>query len=331
MTERDDLLNSIAKTIETYREGEIAKPTAEHVDRWVSQFTDNRQLPLLREFSGVIAASFYSRERVIAEIRDLIQSEAIAGQDPAVYWRSVNFLNIQLNGHSQAAMLELFDNELKLLCNLSLHQCGSPQGDYIYIDDISFTGDRVANDLTQWIQTTAPNIGKLHVVFLVRHTSGYYMEEVKIPEAKKRFGKTGLQVEHWYSKQLENRKEYRNRSDVYWPVIVPPAVLPMYPEGARFAHVPRSSLNVSNFFSSEAGRQVLEDEFLLAGVTIRSAANNPSPRLKPLGYGNFGLGFGSTLATYRNCPNTAPLAIWWGRGDSSGPLQWYPLLPRIGY
>jgi hypothetical protein len=33
------------------------------------------------------------------------------------------------------------------------------------------------------------------------------------------------------------------------------------------------------------------------------------------------LGFGSTIVTFRNCPNNAPLAFW--AGD-----PWYPLFPR---
>ncbi len=36
MGEKDELLASIARTISTYREGEIAAPTPDHVGRWVS-------------------------------------------------------------------------------------------------------------------------------------------------------------------------------------------------------------------------------------------------------------------------------------------------------
>jgi hypothetical protein len=33
------------------------------------------------------------------------------------------------------------------------------------------------------------------------------------------------------------------------------------------------------------------------------------------------LGFGSTLVTFRNCPNNCPLAFWAG-------YPWYPLFQR---
>ena len=85
-------------------------------------------------------------------------------------------------------------------------------------------------------------------------------------------------------------------------------------------------------FSSEAGRQLLESEFLIAGVKIRTLTQSPKDFIRPLGLGNFGVGFGSLLVTYRNCPNNCPLALWWGDPEAtSGALHWYPLLSRKTY
>ena len=42
-----------------------------------------------------------------------------------------------------------------------------------------------------------------------------------------------------------------------------------------------------------------------------------------LQFGNYGLGVGTMVVTYRNCPNTAPLALWWEVNR-----WWTPLLPR---
>ena len=64
MTERRDLLASIAGTIKDYRAGEIAEPTPQHVDRWVSQFGSEAQVPLLREMDYVLKRTYRSRERV---------------------------------------------------------------------------------------------------------------------------------------------------------------------------------------------------------------------------------------------------------------------------
>lgn len=52
----------------------------------------------------------------------------------------------------------------------------------------------------------------------------------------------------------------------------------------------------------------------------------------PLSFSPFGVGFGSMIATYRNCPNNCPLSMWWGDPEAtSGALHWYPLLQREGY
>ena len=45
MAERDDLLASIAATTADYREGDLAAPTPEHVERWINQFDAAVQLP----------------------------------------------------------------------------------------------------------------------------------------------------------------------------------------------------------------------------------------------------------------------------------------------
>ena len=77
---------------------------------------------------------------------------------------------------------------------------------------------------------------------------------------------------------------------------------------------------------------MLESEFVIAGAKIRAMAENPNPSMRPLGYSPFGVGFGSMIATYRNCPNNCPLAIWWGNPKATaGALHWYPLLQRETY
>ena len=50
-----------------------------------------------------------------------------------------------------------------------------------------------------------------------------------------------------------------------------------------------------------------------------------NPKLRyPLGFasGGWGLGFGAMTVTFRNCPNTAPLALWMEAGG------WTPLFKR---
>ena len=64
--ERHDLLASIATTIADYQAGELEKPTADHVDRWVRQFSKDVQLPLLRELDHVFKNTYFKRDYVAA-------------------------------------------------------------------------------------------------------------------------------------------------------------------------------------------------------------------------------------------------------------------------
>jgi hypothetical protein len=86
MSERDDLLVSVANEIKTYRRGELPEPTPEHVDRWLHQFTPAQQLPFLREFAHVIEQTFITRKNVKDFLRRLVKNQELAGDDPAAYW-----------------------------------------------------------------------------------------------------------------------------------------------------------------------------------------------------------------------------------------------------
>lgn len=95
------------------------------------------------------------------------------------------------------------------------------------------------------------------------------------------------------------------------------------------------STHLSRFFTSQNNRKILEKEFLLAGLKIRTYSSNPSRALKPLGFSPFeGFGFGAMVFTYRNCPNNCPLALWWGnpKAEKTHPFsKWYPLMERKTY
>jgi hypothetical protein len=142
----------------------------------------------------------------------------------------------------------------------------------------------------------------------------------------------------WAAVRFENRKRYRAMSEVLWPTVLPDdALLKEYmAHEEKFPFEPRQlgGKLEHELFSSEEGRQLLERELLLAGIRIRSFSQNPGRALRPLGFSAFGLGFGSTIVTYRNCPNNSPLALWWGdpNAGANHPFsKWYPLFPRKTY
>jgi len=334
MSERDDLLASVANTIKTYRKDDLPEPTSEHVDRWLNQFTPAQQLPFLREFAHVIEKSFCTQQNIEGFLRKLVTNVQLAGESPAAYWSSANFLNIQQNGQSQKEMLKLFATCLRDVCGIELSGCGQIGGDYIYLDDVMFSGNRVGNDLEAWINFQAPQVAKVHVIVAAWYSSGFYLVGKKLKSVIQKSGKQ-IVIKYWRSLVFENRKILKNTSAVLWPITIPDAeeVHAYIALPSKFPHEPRQpSLAATYPFSSEAGRQILESEFLIAGAKIWSMSENPKPSMRPLGYSPFGVGFGAMVTTYRNCPNNCPLAMWWGDPKAtSGALHWYPLLSRDGY
>ena len=332
--ERQQYLQSIANTIADYRKGEIEAPTPDHVNRWVNQFEDKVQLPLLRELDHVLKRTYFSKQRVMAFLRKLIYAENLTGNNPQEFWRSANFLDIQGGGDSQRDMLKLFSEVLRGEFSFGIEDCGQRDDVFIYLDDGLFTGNRVRQDIEKWVINTAPAQAKVYVVYIALHKSGFHYAKKYIRDAIQKARKN-IDIE-WrpaLAIELENRifnkkenKEYSDSSDVLLPTFIPddPAVK-NYVESMKRKPKLRPSGNpgTAKLFSSDEAKILLEQEFLKTGVRIRQRCSNLMVRHRPLGYMKLEtLGFGSLIVTYRNCPNNAPLALW--AGD-----PWYPLFPRV--
>ena len=324
MTERADLLDSIALTIADYREGDLTKPTPGHVERWINQFNVEMQVPILREMDHVLNRIYFSRKKTAGFLIGLFQTESLVGDNPCAFWGGVKFLNIQRNGASQQEMLALFSKVLEQKCGFSVDDCGSDPKVFVYLDDAIFSGGTVHQDLIHWIETDAPDNAILYVIVIATH-EGFFFNKQKITQELAKSGKT-IKIKWWQLVNLENRRTYADTSDVLWPVSIPddPAVQEYITNNLEYKPHPRNPGKVGTLgiFSSDTGRQVLEQEFLKAGVRIRQMCPNLNQFQRPLG--NIVLdsfGFGSLVVTFRNCPNNAPLALWVGD-------PWYPLFPR---
>ncbi len=321
MTERRNLLASIANTIKGYRVGEIAEPTPDHVDRWISQFDENVQISMLRELDHVFKLTYKSKLRVKKFLEAVVTHEALVGNTLHEFWRDARILNIQKNGRSQAEMRLLFGEILRERYGLSIDRGSTSDGALIYLDDAIFTGDRVIEDLAEITENIPPK-AQLHIIVIAIHSYAkhWFYQNNRIAALRQK-----INIQFWPAISFENRRKWYNRSGM----LVPTDIL-------RPEEIAARNLNerTSRFFSSVNGRQLLEREFLRAGQTIRGFASNPSQMLKPLGYSPFDPGFGSIFVTYRNCPNNCPLALWYGNPEypPNHPLgRWYPLFPRKTY
>jgi hypothetical protein len=327
MSERQTLLASIAQTVQDYRDGSLPKPITDHVERWVQQFDADVQLPILREVDHVLKNTYFSKEAVSKFIRGAIRTAKLTGPNPKDFWRSANFLDIQGGGDSQTDMLALFSELLREELGIGIEDCGQGNDVFIYLDDGIFTGNRVRRDLEDWVRDSAPAQAVVHVICIAMHVGGQHYAQDRIQQVISASGKNiDVGDSRWWSAvALEDRKYYRNTSDVLRPTSIPddPAVQE-YVAAMRYPPALRTPGNVGSkgLYSSDAGKISLEQEFLKAGVRIRQMCPNLGDTQRPLGHMTLEtLGFGSLIVTYRNCPNNAPLAFW-------VDAPWYPLFPR---
>lgn len=328
--DREYYLEVIVELIEDYREGELPRPTHEHIERWLQQFDQNVQFHILREMEHVLFNSYISRSRMAGFYWFIHDEKELVGDSPYDFWKNVNFLNIQIAGASQKELLSLFSEVLSYECGLEVGMCGTQANNYstkpkifVYLDDAIFTGNRVRRDLEKWLYNDAPNHALLHVIVNTLYKGSYYNTN-KLEEEIKKSGKQ-IRINWHYETIHEDRKSYTDTSDVLRPVKIPAdGSVQEYIKAMRYKPHFRNAGHVGNdgVFSNDAGRQLLEQEFLKAGVRIRRMCPHLQESQRPLGHTSLeSLGFGSLIVTFRNCPNNAPLALWAG-------APWYPLFPR---
>jgi hypothetical protein len=328
MSTLQELAGAIATTAADYRKDELEPFNTGHVIEWVGQFDEVDRLPVLSEMDHVLKKTYFSESAVTDFLQSLAKAPNVVGTDPAAFWKSTGVLDIQQGGNSQKEMLERFDGVLTEQFGMSRDDCNASSGNFVYLDDAIFTGNRVWRDLEPWISGAAPEKATVHVIVNVKHTGSYFAAE-KLDKAAKAAGKA-ITFTWWRARSIENRKYYRNQSEVLWPSQLPDDdadEVSGYLKTLKDAGYPpekraKGGTPKDGVFSGEEGRAVLERAFLKAGVRIRSICPYLKETARPLGYSKLKtLGFGATVVTYRNCPNNCPLALW--AGD-----PWCPLFRR---
>jgi hypothetical protein len=321
---RQELLESIADTVADYRAGERPQIKAAHVGQWIKQFDKDVRDPILTELDHVLKTTYLSKRAVRKFLAGLVNNQDLAGTNPCAFWRGIGFLNIQQGGNSQRVMLTMFDEVLHKQCGFRVKDCGSKPTAFLYLDDGIFSGNRLLADISSWLTSSAQKKVNLHVVTIALHRGGQWYAGERIEKAASAAGKL-IEISWWRCLEIEDRKSRIDVSDVLRPTRLPnhkPTA--DYVQTLRYTPLLRTAGNLgeNNFFSCEAGRDVLEQEFLKKGVEIRSVNTNLNKYQRPLGNMVLEtLGFGSLFVTFRNCPNNCPLALW-------VDFPWYPLFPR---
>jgi hypothetical protein len=336
-----DSVNLICQTLADYtyyhepgfiRQHGVAGIQPYHVLRWLEQFDSAKREDFAQAFANVISKSYISKDKVQQAANLLLASNLVSNND-ANFFQNVSFLDIQQNGQSQTEFLHNFiipeAQSLSIPCAIN----DLTKTRFLYFDDVLFSGGRAKVDLEKWINTMAPQSCEIICVFIFTYSYGEYNISKWLKKAISNAGKN-INFRLCRMKTLNNNRTFKEEvTDVFHPREVPVEASTYYDEmaaSARYQILREYQQSApSLFFSNETERYLLEEQFVIAGMCIRNQLNKKG-NWKPLGSEGFpSFGFGSTIVTYRNCPNISPLALWWGEQDS--PSIWYPLVPRKGY
>ena len=332
----DELALKISNIIGCYENNCFGQIDAEHVLRWVNQFDPNDQLVVLQETNRILKKNYITRQKFEEFISTIVTSNKFTNGSPSLFWKDVSLLNIQKDGNSQRELVDTLCN--KVAENLGFFpNINSVAVNYVYIDDFLFTGGRLINDLQFWVENNAPQVCHIDIVYMGWYQYGIWRAQNRLKEIALNCGKN-ITFKYWSLEEcrLENRKYRKDYSHVFWPeaniLEHPPARVYF----GRFEReiIFRAPVPQENKIFSQARRNQYENAMIKAGLEILGHCQNPSPSMKPLGFSWLdGFGFGSTVFSYRNCPNNNPLAFWWG--DPNQPHttlgRWYPLMQRTAY
>lgn len=324
----------IAKIIQNFRRGELSKELdAAHVCRWVSQFDEADREMILAETYRVLSYYYFSEEKIFGYV-----DWVLSCLEKETSLRDCIYLAVQEKGSSQKLLLNRVGDiyEMKGIpysetdCK---HELSA--GTYVYIDDGSFSGRRMTDDLMPVISKMSSG-SRLFVFHMIVFQNGYeYFKEKLIEKAQR----SGISVCFKFGRMLFDRKELSaERVDTVWPYAASQNI-PCIKEYERKLRQSGKHLYYlycsygreyrSGLFSGAEAAQRMAVAFLQKGIEICNASPNIS--FLPLGKSVVhGFGFGSFCATDWNIPNNCPLVLWWGdiEDPSSFSGNWYPLLPR---
>jgi hypothetical protein len=307
-------IEELASFVDHYQGGQVSD-AEEHVTDWLEMFDEPDRVA--DELAHVLRRSFLTREQAAAEIAGWLAKPKKVSRGRISSWDETTFLDVAAGGGSQHAVLDLFD---KAAVENGEEPIRSRSGGvFVYADDVSVQGMRLLNDLTPWMEHEAPAEFEL-VILLQRRLAGResYLTNT-LRERARSAGKKLARITFWCNEEFSS-------ADCYSPAVIPENedVAAWISKANIKPPTLRTGTGSGRFFSSDAARRMIESEFLIAGARILAKTRNLQQKkhMRPLGNTVWpSLGIGVPIVTWRNCPNSAPLALW-----AEGIVA--PLFPR---
>ncbi len=341
----ENLIQSIYETIKDYRadeDNEFVHQSPERIQRWILQFDEGVRIPILTEVDAILKDRYRSRVRIQGFLVLAIESLRVeySINETTEFLRNSQFLNLQLFGKSQGAMLQILDEILQATYNISLSECGSVSHAYsIYIDDVFCTGVTLVANMENWLSdkfsSTKTNLEavnegltKLAFRYVFLHTKNYHKKRSyfkKYNSSNLTDSLNAMQANKWISNYQEitsdvgialpieenqpnSTLDYQKKVDTFVDTYIEGKNYQVPKEFFRQKHIPI----VEKLFTSKENRIIVENALLLKGIEILSTVHVRYENIRPLGYSipssrNFG--FGALCFTWRSVPNNAPLVF----------------------
>lgn len=155
----EELLRSIANSIKDYRNGELSKPTVDHIEKWSSQFSDDNRLIVLQETDHILRQFYLTYDNLIVFLRGLVKNSKLTGDDPLNFWGKVHFFSEQKNGNSQQHMVGELRSQIADMLSINPITSDEHTDTYVYIDG-NYTGVPKTRTLVNREKKPFPNAGK---------------------------------------------------------------------------------------------------------------------------------------------------------------------------
>lgn len=176
-----DPIERIVATAKDYQAEDGFVFDRNHVEAWIRQFDPDHQAAILSVVAQALDITYFSKEAATTWLRRILRNEKFVSGDPAAFWPTINFLNIQERGRSQREMLVILSEAMEDELGITLSECGSADGAFVYLDDGLFSGGHIRNDLENWIKNDAPEIATVHILTVAQYSYGcwYTRKELK--------------------------------------------------------------------------------------------------------------------------------------------------------
>jgi len=248
--------------------------------------TGERSL-IATELVHVLEKTFLTVEKSKMQTQCWLKNPYVVSRALINSWEDASFLWLQAGGESQKDLHKIMDHESK---KLGFPQVSSYKGTclFVYVDDISVHGTRVLNDLSPWIKAEAPERFELLLLFHVQLVDSRTWVVNEIENRARDLGKTA-NVQWWADEVFQVQDCYQS---------------------------PFSTPNMrGKFFSNKFDSCILGTALFKAGEAILASSESlrANKYMRPLGNSiKYRYGLGVPYVTWRNCPNSAPLALWAG-------------------